>query len=81
MTVLKQFIVAGENTQTAPRPSDTSMPQLTTTGQVPVVTTSTGSSGYASGEVELTLSVGHLLDTIGHALRHGAAKLASITVQ
>ena len=81
MTVLKQFIVAGENTQTAPGPSDTSMLQLTMTGQVPVVTTSTGPSGYASGEVELTLSVGHLFDTIGHALRHGAAKLASMTVQ
>jgi hypothetical protein len=81
MTVLNQFIVAGQNTQTAPGPSDTSMLQLTMTGQVPVVTTSTGSSGYASGEVELTLSVGHLFDTIGHALRHGAAKLASMTVQ
>ena len=81
MTALKQFIVAGQNTQTAPGPTDTSMVQLTMSGQVPTVVTATGPSGYASEEIELTLSIGHLFDTVGHALRHGAAKLANLTIQ
>jgi hypothetical protein len=81
MTALNQFIVAGQNTQTAPGPSETSMVQLTMSGQVPTVVTATGLSGYLSEEIELTLSIGHLFDTIGHALRHGAAKLANLTVQ
>jgi hypothetical protein len=57
------------------------MVQLTMSGQLPKVVTATGPSGYLSEEIELTLSIGHLFDTIGHALRHGAAKLASLTVQ
>lgn len=81
MTALKQFIAAGQNTQTAPGPTDISMVQLKMSGQVPTVVTATGTSGYLSEEIELTLSIGHLFDTIGHALRHGAAKLANLTVQ
>jgi hypothetical protein len=79
MTALKQFIVAGQST--APGPTDTSMLQLSMNGQVPNVVTTQGPSGYASEELELTLSLGHLFDTLGHALRHGAADLASLTVQ
>lgn len=80
-TALNQFMVAGQNTTAKPGPTEISMVELTMNGNVPAVTPTTGLSGYASKGVDLTLSIGHLFDTIGHALRHGVAKLASLTVQ
>jgi hypothetical protein len=80
-TALTQFMVAGQNVTVKPGPTDVSMVQLTMNGNVPLVKPTTGPAGYASGDLDLTLSIGHLFDTIGHALRHGVAKLASLTVQ
>ena len=80
-TALNQFIIAGQNTTVKPGPSAISMVQLTMNGNVPVVKSATGTAGYASANADLTLSIGHLFDTIGHALRHAVAKLVNLTVQ
>jgi hypothetical protein len=74
---LSTFIAAGTKT----KPADgTQSIQLSMSNGVPSVQAS--AEAFAFGAVpggDLTLSLGSLFDTIGHALRHGAAKLASIT--
>ena len=50
------------------------------TGKVPTVQSSTEAFAFGPAPTgDLTFSLQHVFDTIGHALRHGAAKLASIT--
>jgi hypothetical protein len=82
-TALNKFIAAGQNPKTAPGPSDTKSLQLMMNKGVPDVNTSLDAFAFAPvrAAAELQLSIGHLFDTIGHALRHGAAKLVSIVVQ
>jgi hypothetical protein len=74
---LSTFIAAGS--QTTPADGTQSL-QLTMSGQVPSVQSSTEAFAFGAAPAgDLTFSLGSVFDTIGHALRHGAAKLASIT--
>jgi hypothetical protein len=74
-TALSTFITAGTRTP----PVTIQSLKLIMTGRVPSVQLSTEAFAFGDAPADdLTFSLGHLFDTIGHALRHGAAKLASI---
>jgi hypothetical protein len=74
---LSTFIAAGSKTTPA---DGTQSLLLQMTGKVPTVQHSTEAFAFGPAPTgDLTFSLEHVFDTIGHALRHGAAKLASIT--
>jgi hypothetical protein len=74
---LSTFIAAGSKTTPA---DGTQSLLLQMTGKVPTVQSSTEAFAFGPAPTgDLTFSLQHVFDTIGHALRHGAAKLASIT--
>lgn len=77
---LSTFIAAG--TKTTPADGTQSL-QLNMSNGVPTVSASTAAFAFgpapSPGDLQLGLSLSHLFDTIGHALRHAAAKLASVT--
>ena len=74
---LSTFIAAGSKTTPA---DGTKSLLLQMTGKVPTVQSSTEAFAFGPAPTDdLTFSLQHVFDTIGHALRHGAAKLASLT--
>ncbi len=74
---LSTFIAAGSKTTPA---DGTQSLLLQMTGKVPTVQSSTEAFAFGPAPTgDLTFSLQHVFDTIGHALRHGTAKLASIT--